>query len=229
MRRCVERLCRAYGTRRAAAPAARRAAGGPRPRLRRRAERSAKCDYLIDARMGRDRPRTCSGGAPSSASLRRRRSGVRPPRRTARQAALTLAGGATSGRAAEAAADGRPHPRHRPGHDLDAGRSCSIASSRSSAMAQREFPQHFPQLRLGRARSGGHLATRWSPPAARRSARRASQPRDIAAIGITNQRETTLRLGPQDRRSRSTTPSSGRTGAPPSLRAARRPPGTSRR
>ena len=37
---------------------------------------------------------------------------------------------------------------------------------------------------------------------------------DIAAIGITNQRETTLRLEPRAPASRSPTPSSGRTGAP---------------
>ena len=40
------------------------------------------------------------------------------------------------------------------------------------------------------------------------------RPRDIAAIGITNQRETTLLWNRAHRRSRSPTPSSGRTGAP---------------
>ncbi len=39
--------------------------------------------------------------------------------------------------------------------------------------------------------------------------------KDIAGIGITNQRETTVDLGPRHRPSRSTRPSSGRTGARP--------------
>ena len=38
---------------------------------------------------------------------------------------------------------------------------------------------------------------------------------DIAAIGITNQRETTVLWDRDDRRADRTTPSSGRTGAPP--------------
>jgi glycerol kinase len=43
---------------------------------------------------------------------------------------------------------------------------------------------------------------------------RKKAPGPIAAIGITNQRETVV-LGPRHRQARSTTPSSGRTGAPP--------------
>ena len=49
---------------------------------------------------------------------------------------------------------------------------------------------------------------------ARRSRKAGVAARDIAAIGITNQRETTRRLGPRDRRADRTTRSSGRTGAP---------------
>ena len=51
---------------------------------------------------------------------------------------------------------------------------------------------------------------------------------DIAAIGITNQRETTRGLGPRHRAGRSTAPSSGRTGAPPSSARGSRPRATSR-
>ena len=84
------------------------------------------------------------------------------------------------------------------------------------AVAQREFEQNYPQpgwvehdpeeiwstpdggRRRGRSRSAGATAS------------------DIAAIGITNQRETTV-VWDREPASRSTTPSSGRTAAPPQL------------
>ena len=60
------------------------------------------------------------------------------------------------------------------------------------AVAQKEFTQIFPAGRLGRARPAGDLGV------ADRRRRRSARPRrtarrsDIAAIGITNQRETTI-------------------------------------
>ena len=61
-----------------------------------------------------------------------------------------------------------------------------------AAAAQQEFPQHFPGLGLGRARAGGHLgSTRGDLPRGD-GARPALSAADIAAIGITNQRETVV-------------------------------------
>ena len=60
------------------------------------------------------------------------------------------------------------------------------------AVGQREFQQIFPQPGLGRARSAARSGRRRSPSPPRRSGARSSRPRDIAAIGITNQRETTV-------------------------------------
>ena len=54
-----------------------------------------------------------------------------------------------------------------------------------------EFPQHFPQARLGRARPRGDLGVDATWPSARRSTAAARKARELAAIGITNQRETT--------------------------------------
>ncbi len=81
------------------------------------------------------------------------------------------------------------------------------------AVAQQEFTQHLPATGLGRARSDRDLGD--AVGRAGRGARqgRASVPRDLAAIGITNQRETTVlweRASGQPSRTRS----SGRTGAP---------------
>ena len=64
---------------------------------------------------------------------------------------------------------------------------------------------------------------------ARPGARRASTPASIAAIGITNQRETTVAVGSQDRQARCTTRSSGRTGAPPIAAPSSRPRGNEAR
>ena len=70
-------------------------------------------------------------------------------------------------------------------------------------------------IRLGRARSRRKSGRASSATVQGGDARPpASRPRDIAAIGITNQRETIVDLGPARPASRSTTPSSGRTGAP---------------
>ena len=60
------------------------------------------------------------------------------------------------------------------------------------AVSQREFPQIFPQARLGRARSRTRSGRRRSPSASEALGRAGLRPRDIAAIGITNQRETTV-------------------------------------
>ena len=70
------------------------------------------------------------------------------------------------------------------------GTTCLVVAE-DRAVAGRgyaELPQHFPQPGLGRARSGGDLAER----ARRRGARRRGLARRVDAIGITNQRETTL-------------------------------------
>ena len=86
-------------------------------------------------------------------------------------------------------------------------------------------PAALPAARLGRARPRGHLAHGRRHLPRRHRARRASTPADIAAIGITNQRETTLVWDRAHRPADRTTPSSGRTAAPPTLRrAARRRP-----
>ena len=78
------------------------------------------------------------------------------------------------------------------GTTIAAARSSSAATAARSRRAQQEFPQIFPQPGRRRARSGGDLvvaARRWR-------ARRWHAPElgaaDIAAIGITNQRETTV-------------------------------------
>ena len=60
------------------------------------------------------------------------------------------------------------------------------------AQEQREFPQHLPAARLGRARPRKRSGRRRSSPRRRSSATPASGSRQIAAIGITNQRETTV-------------------------------------
>ena len=60
------------------------------------------------------------------------------------------------------------------------------------AQSNQEFEQIYPAARLGGARPGGHL----EQPDQRRQESDADDaictPRDIAAIGITNQRETTV-------------------------------------
>ena len=70
---------------------------------------------------------------------------------------------------------------------------------RVAALAQRGVPAALSGFRLGRARPGGHLAYDARDRARRRSPRPAASAADVAAIGITNQRETTHRLGPRDR------------------------------
>ena len=98
---------------------------------------------------------------------------------------------------------------------------------RPVAVAQQEFPQYFPAPRLGRARPGGDLA---SVLATCRAAHRQGRHHgaDIAAIGITNQRETTLIWERDDRQA---DPSRHRLAGPPHCRALRRrcaTPATSR-
>ena len=59
------------------------------------------------------------------------------------------------------------------------------------AVGQQEFQQIFPAARLGRARPGEIWATQIAV-ATEALGRAQLRPRDIAAIGITNQRETTV-------------------------------------
>jgi glycerol kinase len=89
-------------------------------------------------------------------------------------------------------------------------------STNSPASAQQEFPQHFPSLRLGRARARGHLAHGVDLATLRGApAKAGAERRGVAGIGITNQRETTLVWDRATGAGRCTAPSSGRTGAPP--------------
>ena len=53
----------------------------------------------------------------------------------------------------------RLHPRDRPGHDLEP-RDRVRRRDEGRRLGQKEFTQHYPGLRLGRARSGGNLAER---------------------------------------------------------------------
>ena len=70
---------------------------------------------------------------------------------------------------------------------LDERSPCAAAATRSSA--------ELPAAGLGRARCRGDLAHRSATSRRRRSAAAGPRRRDIAAIGITNQRETTVAVG----------------------------------
>ena len=83
-----------------------------------------------------------------------------------------------------------PCARHRPGHDLEPGDPVR-PGLRVAAVAQEEFEQHYP--------ASGWVEHApldlWTTTAGtcRMAIERAGiGPRDIAAIGITNQRETTV-------------------------------------
>ena len=81
--------------------------------------------------------------------------------------------------------------RHRPGHDQQPGDPV-----RPRGPQRRQRPEGaaaaFPEGRLGRARSRRTSGATSSRSAGRRSRPPASPPTEIAAIGITNQRETTV-------------------------------------
>ena len=66
------------------------------------------------------------------------------------------------------------------------------AALKPVASAQQEFPQIYPAPGLGRARPGGDLGDHASRPCARRWRRPARGAATSPAIGITNQRETTI-------------------------------------
>ena len=74
------------------------------------------------------------------------------------------------------------------------------ATARSCRSAQREHEQIYPKPGYVEHDPAGDLAQHAGRHRARRSRRRACTPRDLAAVGITNQRETTLLLGPPHRR-----------------------------
>ena len=80
-----------------------------------------------------------------------------------------------------------------------------------------EFRQIYPAARLGRARPRGHLGV--GARRARPGAARASTPSSIAAIGITNQRETTVLW---DRKTGKRRPQRDRLAGPPHRRPLRR-------
>jgi glycerol kinase len=88
-----------------------------------------------------------------------------------------------------------------------------------------EFPQIYPQPGWVEHDPDAIWAAR--SPARCRTALAGEAPASIAAIGITNQRETTVVWDRATGR-RSTTPSSGRTAAPPTPARRSRPPATSR-
>jgi glycerol kinase len=101
---------------------------------------------------------------------------------------------------------------------LDQGTTSSraIVFDRRGAVlgsAQQEFRQHFPQPGWVEHDARGIWATQ-SGSCTRRSPSAGVAARDVAAIGITNQRETTMRVGARAPAARCTAPSSGRTGAP---------------
>ena len=86
---------------------------------------------------------------------------------------------------------GYSHSRHRPGHDLDArvpvrrgARAGRIRAARVSADLSRSPAGSSTTRRASGPRRSRPRAPRWRAPALRRS--------DVAAIGITNQRETTI-------------------------------------
>ena len=85
----------------------------------------------------------------------------------------------------------RLHPRHRPGHDIEPRHRLRW---RDEGRGRRPEGIHavLSGLRLGRARSGGDLAERRLGRRKKRCARPSSKAGDIAAIGITNQRETVV-------------------------------------
>ena len=60
------------------------------------------------------------------------------------------------------------------------------------SVSQQEHRQIFPRTWLGRARPSGDLAANTESDPGRHGTRPAHRPSDIAAVGITNQRETTL-------------------------------------
>ena len=105
---------------------------------------------------------------------------------------------------------------------LDQGTTSSRAivfdeRARCVAMAQTEFRQIFPQpgwVEHDAEEIWAHAA-RGRPRGARQRA--ASPARDLAAIGITNQRETTVLWDRRTGRAARATPSSGRTAAPREL------------
>ena len=84
------------------------------------------------------------------------------------------------------------HPRPRPGHDQLARHPLRPRRARSRRSPRRSSEQIFPQPGLGRARPRRDLGD------AERRRGRSARPgagatrRDVAAIGITNQRETTV-------------------------------------
>src|SRR5437773_5260412 len=101
---------------------------------------------------------------------------------------------------------------------LDQGTTSSRAiifdhAGSNKAVAQKEFPQIFPQPGWVE-HNANDIWSAQAGVAAQALAQAALTPADIAAIGITNQRETTV-VWDQKRGNRSATPSSGRTGAQP--------------
>ena len=100
-----------------------------------------------------------------------------------------------------------------------------FTDGRPSVASYREFTQHFPQPGLGRARRHRDLGG-GAGHAARRAAARLDEP--VAAIGITNQRETVVAWDRTTGPPAAPAPSSGRTGARRAGATSSPPPATSR-
>ena len=87
--------------------------------------------------------------------------------------------------------------------------SCLTEKGKICSVAQREFTADFSEAGMGRARSAwtsGPHSSEWQRRPWEKSAR---VPANIAAIGITNQRETTIVWDKRDGASRSAMPLSG--------------------
>ena len=147
---------------------------------------------------------------------------LRRPRRARRSRACPAPGGSTPW-------DQPPDdPRHRPGHHRHDLPRLRRRRRRSSAAPTASSPST--------SRGPGwveHDADEiWdvTRAVARRGARRGGhrRPASSPAIGITNQRETVVRLGPRHRRAARTARSSGRTAAPPRAATSCARPATSR-
>ena len=150
-------------------------------------------------------PRRRRPGRRRHRHLRRGRPALRHPRAGARTASwwptsATPARGrlpATSGSYRGGRPETEVRGRDRPGHDLDPlhpVRPARPARLRGPARA----PAALPEPGLGRARRRGDLAQRRTRLPRRRWRRRA-RAGQVAAIGIANQRETTVRVGPAHR------------------------------
>ena len=110
---------------------------------------------------------------------------------------------------------GRSH-RYRPRHDVDARHRVRRGACSRSPPRRRSCVRSI-RRRAKSSMTPRKSGRRWSPPCGRSWPKHGITAKDVAGIGITNQRETTRHLGPRKPASRSTTRSCGRTGARPNI------------